>query len=114
MRRQLEIGFTTLGLRSLPCAGNFLMAEVGDAKGVHAALLAESIAVSTLETGGLQFVEGALQTVSGNTSIDWTVKSPRGFTLDAPEDTRFAASRFLPSGNDSDFSRPSGPMYRTR
>jgi histidinol-phosphate aminotransferase len=42
-----------MGLRCLPSAGNFVMVEVGDAAGLHRALLAKGIAVSTLDAYGL-------------------------------------------------------------
>lgn len=52
-RAQLAQGFERLGLRSLPSAGNFVMVEMGDAAGAHAALVRQGIHVATLEGYGL-------------------------------------------------------------
>ena len=52
-REQLAQGFQRMGLRSLPSAGNFLMVELGDAAGAHAALVRQGIHVGTLEAYGL-------------------------------------------------------------
>jgi histidinol-phosphate aminotransferase len=52
-RDQLGQGLQAMGLRCLPSAGNFVMVEVGDAAGLHRALLAKGIAVSTLDAYGL-------------------------------------------------------------
>lgn len=52
-RAQLARAFDALGLEHLPSAGNFVMVRVGDAQAVNAALLAQGIAVSTLEPYGL-------------------------------------------------------------
>jgi histidinol-phosphate aminotransferase len=48
-REQLAQGLAALGLRCLPSAGNFVMVEVGDAATLQRALLAQGIALSTLE-----------------------------------------------------------------
>lgn len=52
-REQLARAFDQLGLEHVPSAGNFVMVRVGDARAVNAALLAQGIAVSTLEPYGL-------------------------------------------------------------
>ncbi|MBA2964282.1 MULTISPECIES: histidinol-phosphate transaminase [Ramlibacter] len=52
-REQLGQGLQALGLRCLPSAGNFVMVEAGDAAGLHRALLAQGIAVATLDAYGL-------------------------------------------------------------
>jgi histidinol-phosphate aminotransferase len=52
-RDQLGQGLQALGLRCLPSAGNFVMVEAGDAAGLHRALLAQGIAVATLDGYGL-------------------------------------------------------------
>lgn len=52
-RRQLELGFAQLGLRSLPSAGNFLMVDVGDGAAVHRALAGQGIHLSMLGPYGL-------------------------------------------------------------
>jgi len=52
-REQLAQGLERLGLRTLPSAGNFVMVEMGDAAGAHAALVRQGIHVGTLEPYGL-------------------------------------------------------------
>lgn len=52
-REQLADGLQALGLRSLPSAGNFVMAQFADAAGIAQALAAQGILVATLEPYGL-------------------------------------------------------------
>lgn len=50
---QLSEGFSRLGLRALPSAGNFVLVEVGEGAAVARALAQQGILVSTLEPYGL-------------------------------------------------------------
>lgn len=52
-RQQLVTGLQALGLRCIPSSGNFVMVQAGDAKALHAQLLAQGIAVSPLDLYGL-------------------------------------------------------------
>lgn len=52
-REQLARGFSSLGLRCLPSAGNFVMVEAGDAASAHATLARQGILVATLDAYGL-------------------------------------------------------------
>jgi histidinol-phosphate aminotransferase len=52
-RGELAAGLEKMGLRCVPSSGNFVMVHIGGAQALHAQLLSQGIAVSTLEPYGL-------------------------------------------------------------